>query len=85
MGGSEVMDIWVSDRIENELRKEGWKIPKRPLEGPVFFKDKEVGFADNFIGLSIKDEETEAIRYLVDNETRLGYALWNIPKTERMW
>ena len=32
MGGSEVMDIWVSDRIENELRKEGWKIPKRPLE-----------------------------------------------------
>ena len=30
------MDIWVSDRIENELRKEGWKIPKRPLEGPVF-------------------------------------------------
>ena len=46
MGGSEVMDIWVSDRIENELRKEGWKIPKRPLEGPVFFKDKEVGFAE---------------------------------------
>ena len=85
MGRSKLMDIWVNDKIENNLRKEGWTIPKRPLEGPVFFKDKEVGFADNFVGLSIKDEETEAIRYLVDNETRLGYALWNIPKTERMW
>ena len=84
MGRSRVMDIWVSDRIENELRKDGWTIPKRPLEGPVFFKDKEVGFANNFVGLSIGDDKQEALRYLVDNETRLGYALWNVPKIERM-
>jgi len=42
MGRDRVMDIWVSDRIENELRKDGWTIPKRPLEGPVYFKGKEV-------------------------------------------
>ena len=78
------MDIWVSDKVENELRKDGWTIPVRPKEGPVFFKDKEVGFADNFVGLSIEDDKQEALRYLVDNETRLGYALWNIPKIERL-
>ena len=50
-----------------------------------FFKDKEVGVIDNFVGLRIKDDQTEAIHYLVDNETRIGYALWNVPKTERMW
>ena len=85
MGRGRVMDIWVSDTIENNLRKEGWTIPKRPLEGPVYFKDKEVGFSDNFVGLSIEDDKTEAIRFLVDNEDRLNLCLWNIPKTERMW
>ena len=79
------MDIWVSDKVENELRKDGWTIPTRQKEGPVFFKDKEVGFADNFVGLSIENDKQEALRYLVDNETRLGYALWNVPKIERMW
>ena len=79
------MDIWVNDKIENNLRKEGWTIPKRPLEGPIYFKGKEVGFSDNFVGLSIEDDKTEAIRFLVDNEDRLNLCLWNIPKTERMW
>ena len=79
------MDIWVSDKVEEQLRKEGWTIPVRPREGPVFFKDKEVGFADNFVGLSIGDDKQEALRYLVDNEDRLGLCLWNIPKIERMW
>ena len=32
-----------------------------------------------------KDDKTEAIRFLVDNEDRLNLCLWNIPKTERMW
>ena len=85
MGRGRVMDIWVSDTIENNLRKEGWTIPKRPLEGPIYFKGKEVGFSDNFVGLSIEDDKTEAIRFLVDNEDRLNLCLWNIPKTERMW
>ena len=79
-----VMDIWVSDKVEEQLRKEGWTIPVRPREGLVFFKNKQVGFADNFVGLSIEDDKQEALRYLVDNETRLGYALWNIPKIERL-
>ena len=78
------MDIWVSDKVENELRKDGWTIPERPKEGPVFFKDKEVGFADNFVGLRIEDDKQEALRYLVDNEDRLGLCLWNIPKIERL-
>jgi len=78
------MDIWVSDKVEEQLRKEGWTIPVRPREGLVFFKNKQVGFADNFVGLSIEDDKQEALRYLVDNETRLGYALWNIPKIERL-
>ena len=85
MGRGRVMDIQVSDTIENNLRKEGWTIPKRPLEGPIYFKGEEVGFSDNFIGLSIEDDKTEAIRFLVDNEDRLNLCLWNIPKTERMW
>ena len=79
------MDIWVSDKVEEQLRKEGWTIPVRPREGLVFFKNKQVGFADNFVGLSIEDDKQEALRYLVDNETRFGYALWNVPKIERMW
>ena len=37
------MDIWVSDKVEEKLRKEGWTIPVRPKEGPVFFKDKDFG------------------------------------------
>ena len=78
------MDIWVSDKVEEQLRKEGWTIPVRPREGLVFFKNKQVGFADNFVGLSIENDKQEALRYLVDNETRLGYALWNIPKIERL-
>ncbi len=78
------MDIWLSDRQENELRKDGWTIPKKPETGSVFFKDKEVGFIDNFVGLSIENEQTEAIRYLVDNEDKIGYALWNIPTMEKM-
>ena len=35
------MDIWVSDRIENNLRKEGWTIPIRPLNGPIYFKGEK--------------------------------------------
>ena len=79
------MDIWVNPKVENKLRKEGWTIPVRPLNGPIYFKDEEVGFSDDFIGLRIEDDKTEAIRFLVDNEDRLGLCLWNIPKTERMW
>ena len=79
------MDIWVSDKVEEQLRKEGWTIPVRPREGLVFFKNKQVGFADNFVGLSIEDDKQEALRYLVDNEDRFGYALWNVPKMDRMW
>jgi len=78
------MDIWVSDKVEEQLRKEGWTIPVRPREGLVFFKNKQVGFADNFVGLSKENDKQEALRYLVDNEDRLGYALWNIPKLERL-
>ena len=85
MGRSKLMDIWVNDKIENNLRKEGWTIPKRPLEGPIYFKGEKVGFSNNFIGLRIEDEKTEAIRFLVDNEDRLKLCLWNIPKKERMW
>ena len=79
------MDIWVNDKIENNLRKEGWTIPVRPLEGPIYFEGKKVGFSDNFIGLRIEDDKTEAINFLVDNEVRLKLCLWNIPKKERMW
>ena len=85
MGRGRVMDIWVNPNIENKLRKEGWTIPVRPLNGPIYFKDKEVGFSDNFIGLRIEDDKTEAITFLVDNEDRLKLCLWNIPKKERMW
>ena len=51
----------------------------------IYFKGEKVGFSDDFIGLRIEDEKTEAIRFLVDNEDRLKLCLWNIPKKERMW
>ena len=48
------MDIWVNPKIEENLRKEGWRIPIKPNNGPIYFKDVEVGFSDNFIGLRVK-------------------------------
>lgn len=74
------MDIWVNPKIEENLRKEGWKIPVRPDNGPIYFNDKEVGFSDFFIGLRIRDEHTDAIRFCVENEDRLKLCLWNVPE-----
>ena len=84
MGRGRIMDIWVNPKIENNLRKEGWTIPVRPLNGPIYFKEEKVGFSDDFIGLRIEDDKQEALRFLVDNEERLGLCLWNIPKIERL-
>ena len=74
------MDIWVNPKIEANLRKEGWSIPVKPNNGPIYFKDVEVGFSDDFIGLRVKDEHTEAIKFCVENEDRLNLCLWNIPE-----
>ena len=78
------MDIWVNPKVEDKLRSEGWTIPVRPKNGRIFYKEEDVGFSDDFIGLRIEDDKQEALRFLVDNEERLGYALWNVPKIERM-
>ena len=85
MGRGRVIDIWVNPKIEENLRKEGWTIPIRPKNGRIFYKGEDVGFSDDFVGLSIQDDKTEAIKFLVDNEDRLKLCLWNIPKIERMW
>jgi hypothetical protein len=85
VGRGEIMDIWVNPKVENKLRKEGWTIPIRPKNGRIFYKEEDVGFSDDFIGLRIEDDKQEALRFLVDNEDRLGLCLWNIPKIERMW
>ena len=79
------MDIWVNPAQENKIRKLGFTIPERPGRGKIFYEDEEVGFIDDFIGIRIQDEKTEAIRIIVDNEDRLNLCLWNIPKIERMW
>ena len=79
------MDIWVNPAQENKIRKLGFTIPKRPGRGMIFYKEEEVGFIDDFIGIRIEDEKTEAIKIIVDNEDRLNLCLWNIPKIERMW
>ena len=79
------MDIWVNPAQENKIRKLGFTIPERPGRGKIFYEDEEVGFIDDFIGIRIQDEKTEAIKIIVDNEDRLNLCLWNIPKTERMW
>jgi hypothetical protein len=76
------MDIWVNPKQENKLRKEGWIIPIRPANGRIFYKGEDVGFSDDFIGLSIENDKTEAITFLVDNADRLNLCLWNIPKKE---
>ena len=75
------MDIWVNPKIEENLRKEGWKIPVKPDTGPIFYNNVEVGFSDNFIGLRIRDQHTDAIKFCVQNEDRLNLCLWNIPET----
>ena len=74
------MDIWINPKQENKLRKEGWDIPKRPKNGYVYFKSERVGFISDFVGLSIQDDKTEAIKFLVDNGDRLNLCLWNIPE-----
>ena len=79
------MDIWVNPAQENKIRKLGFTIPERPGRGKIFYKEEEVGFIDDFIGIRIQDEKTEAIKIIVDNEDRLNLCLWNIPKIERMW
>lgn len=73
------MDIWVNAKIEENLRKEGWTIPVRPENGPIYYKDTEVGFSDDFIGLRVRDEHIDAIKFCVENEDRLNLCLWNIP------
>ena len=75
------MDIWVNPKIEEKLRKEGWTIPVRPDNGPIYFKGEEVGFSDDFIGLRVRDEHIDAIKFCVENEDRLNLCLWNIPDT----
>ena len=74
------MDIWINSKQENKLRKEGWDIPIRPKNGYVYFKGERVGFISDFVGLSIQDDKTEAIKFLVDNGDRLNLCLWNIPE-----
>ena len=74
------MDIWINPKQENKLRKEGWDIPIRPKNGYVYFKGERVGFISDFVGLSIEDDKTEAIKFLVDNGDRLNLCLWNIPE-----
>ena len=78
------MDIWVNPTQENKIRKLGFNIPKRPGRGKVFYGEDEVGFIDDFIGIRIEDDKTEAIKILVDNGDRLKLCLWNIPKTDRV-
>ena len=73
------MDIWVNAKIEENLRKEGWTIPVRPKNGPIYYKDTEVGFSDDFIGLRVRDEHIDAIKFCVENEDRLNLCSWNIP------
>ena len=79
------MDIWVNPKQEDKIRKLGFNIPKRPGRGKVFYGEEEVGFIDDFIGIRIEDDKTEAIKILVDNEDRLNLCLWNIPKKEKIW
>ena len=75
------MDIWVNPKIEDNLRKEGWTIPVRPENGSIYFDNEKVGFSDDFIGLRIDDSKTKAIKFLVDNESRLKLCLWNVPNS----
>ena len=74
------MDIWVNPTQENKIRKLGFNIPERPGRGKVFYEEEEVGFIDDFIGIRIEDDKTEAIKILVDNGDRLKLCLWNIPE-----
>ena len=73
------MDIWVNPVTENKIRKLGFSIPKRPGRGKVLYGEEEVGFIDDFIGIRIEDNKTDAIKILVDNGDKLGLCLWNIP------
>ena len=67
--------------VEDNLRKEGWTIPVRPENGSIYFDNEKVGFSDDFIGLRIDDSKTKAIKFLVDNESRLKLCLWNVPNS----
>ena len=77
------MDIWVNPVQENKIRKLGFTIPKRPGRGKVFYENEEVGFIDDFIGIRIEDNKTNAIIKLLDNGDKLNLCIWNPPEIKR--
>lgn len=70
--------IWTNPKIEEELRKVGFDIPKHPKEGPVKFEGKEVGFMDNWNGLTIYTKE--ALQFIQKKFPKLG--VWNPGKAK---
>jgi hypothetical protein len=48
--------VWTNTMHEDTLRENGYEIPKFPLTGNVTYDGNIVGYIDNFVGLTIKDE-----------------------------
>ena len=68
--------IHTNKAIEKELRKVGFDIPMYPKQGKVYLNGEQVGFMDNFSGLTIYYKSTlDLIR-----KTTPKAAIWNPTK-----
>jgi len=68
---------------EAQLRTMGFDIPEFPKTGPVAYGGMEVGYADNFSGITIRDEFQAVVELLVDAQDNIKMAVWNIPAYAR--
>ena len=62
---------------EEALRELGLEIPEYPKTGEVKLNGRRVGYADNFNGISIEDDEP-IIKNIVACDGQ-GFVCWNIP------
>lgn len=65
--------VWTNPKIEQALSKVGFDIPKYPKTGKVTLNGEEVGWMDNFNGLSI--DSKNALQLI--KKTTPKVAIWN--------
>lgn len=51
------ISVHTTPKVEQLFRDDGFDIPEHPKQGPIKFKGKTVGRADNFSGIVFKDKD----------------------------
>jgi len=77
------MILHTSRNAEAQLREHGFDIPMFPETGEVSFGGNVVGRADNFNGITIRDEFEDEIRLVLSLQDEIKMGVWNIPAYAR--